>query len=159
MIEHLSAKGKSDPRGGLHYFYCPNKIWTPPIGAFGTLKIVKNWIELKKLWAPKVERVKNSKKNLSNTTRLISNHPKNYLYVVLLLLKFKDNLYNFRGCSYNILNHLKWIRNKKIMSFESKRGQNEEKWKNNAICNLKKTYFLYYSFLASYLALHFKDDL
>jgi hypothetical protein len=44
--------------------------------------------------------------------------------------------------------------NKKVMRFESKRGQNEEKWKKNAICNLKKRIF----FTGS-LALHFKDDL
>jgi hypothetical protein len=37
------------------------------------------------------------------------------------------------------------------MRFESKRGQNKEKW--------EKTYFLYCSFLAGPLALHFKDDL
>jgi hypothetical protein len=41
--------------------------------------------------------------------------------------------------------------NKKVIRFESKRSQNEEK--------LKKTYFLYCSFLDSPLPLHFKNDL
>jgi hypothetical protein len=34
----------------------------PHIGAFGALKIIKNGIKLKKVWPPKVEGVKNSKK-------------------------------------------------------------------------------------------------
>jgi hypothetical protein len=47
MIEHLSAQGRPDPRGGLRF--CPNKTWTPPIGASGTLKIVRIGVDLKKL--------------------------------------------------------------------------------------------------------------
>jgi hypothetical protein len=41
------------------------------------------------------------------------------------------------------------------MKFGSKRGQNEEK----CALQFEKTYFLYCSFLAGLLALHFKDDL
>jgi hypothetical protein len=62
VTRHLNAKGRLDPRGGLHYFWCPNKTWTLPIDAFGALKIVKNGIELRKLRPPIVEEVKNSKK-------------------------------------------------------------------------------------------------
>jgi len=40
------------------------------------------------------------------------------------------------------------------MRFESRRGQNEKK----RSLQFEKTYFLYYSFLAGPLALHFKDD-
>jgi hypothetical protein len=42
--------------------------------------------------ATKVERVKNSKKKPPNTTKLKSDHAKKFLYVALLLLKFKDDL-------------------------------------------------------------------
>jgi len=45
------------------------------------------------------------------------------------------------------------------MRFESRRGQNEEKWEKNTFCNSKKTYFLYCVFLAGPLALHFEDAL
>jgi hypothetical protein len=41
------------------------------------------------------------------------------------------------------------------MRFESRRGQNEKK----RVLQFEKTYFLYSSFLAGPLALHFKDDL
>jgi len=41
---------------------CSNKTRTPQIGAYGALKIVKNGIELKKLWPFKIKGVKNSKK-------------------------------------------------------------------------------------------------
>jgi len=33
VIEHLSVQGRPDPKGKLHYFWCPNKTRTPPISA------------------------------------------------------------------------------------------------------------------------------
>jgi hypothetical protein len=45
---------------------------------------------LKKLWPPKVEGVKNSKKKPPNATKTGSQTPTKY--VGLLLLKFKDDL-------------------------------------------------------------------
>jgi hypothetical protein len=45
------------------------------------------------------------------------------------------------------------------MRFESRRGQNEEFFKKKHVLQFEKMYFLYISFLASPLALHFKDDL
>jgi hypothetical protein len=46
-------------------------------------------------------------------------------------------------------------RNKKVMTFESRRGQNEKKT-DFVIC---KNVFLFNFFLAGPLALHFKNDL
>jgi hypothetical protein len=43
------------------------------------------------------------------------------------------------------------------MRFESRWGQNEGK--KEEVLQLKKMYFLYSSFVAGPLALHFKDDL
>jgi len=62
VTEHLSAQGRPDPRGGVCCFWCPNKIWTSPLEASGTLTIVKNGSEMRKLQPPKVQRVENSKK-------------------------------------------------------------------------------------------------
>jgi hypothetical protein len=77
VTKHLSSQGRLDPRGGLHCFRYPNKPWTPPIDAFGTLKPVKNGIELKKLQPPKVQGVKNSTKKKSlNITKAGSQTPK-----------------------------------------------------------------------------------
>jgi hypothetical protein len=50
MGAHISTYGRLDPRRGLRCLRCPNITWTPPIGAFGALKIIKNWLELRKLW-------------------------------------------------------------------------------------------------------------
>jgi hypothetical protein len=46
VTEHLSAEGRSDPRGGLCCFWCPNKTWTPPHGTSNTLTIIKNRLEI-----------------------------------------------------------------------------------------------------------------
>jgi hypothetical protein len=64
----------------------------PPIDTFDRLKIVKNEGELRKLQAPKVEGVKNSKNKTSNATKPISNHPKISLNFALSPLKFQDDL-------------------------------------------------------------------
>jgi hypothetical protein len=53
VTEHLSTQGRPDPKGGLHCSWCSNKTSTPPIGPLGALKIVKNGLELRKLWPPK----------------------------------------------------------------------------------------------------------
>jgi hypothetical protein len=55
MFKHLTAQGKPDPRGGVCCFWTPNKNQT----FLDALKIIKNKIELKKLWPLKVERNKN----------------------------------------------------------------------------------------------------
>jgi hypothetical protein len=60
-------------------------------------------------------------------------------------------LYNFKWCFYNNLNRLKWIRNKKVMRFESRRGsKKEKKQKKNMFCKLESLFFFllffHYSF-------------
>ncbi len=55
VIKHLSVQGRPYPMGGLCCFWCPNKTWTPPLGASDTLTIVKNRLEMRKLQPPKVK--------------------------------------------------------------------------------------------------------
>jgi hypothetical protein len=51
-----------DPRGQLHCFWCLKTNSTPPINTSSALKIVKNKIELRKLWPLKVEGSRTQKK-------------------------------------------------------------------------------------------------
>jgi hypothetical protein len=62
VSEHLSTQGRPNPKGGLHCFCAPNKTWKPPLGASDALIVLKNELETRKLRSPKVEGVKNSKK-------------------------------------------------------------------------------------------------
>jgi hypothetical protein len=48
--------------------------------------------------------VQNEKKKPPNITKVDFQTLKKFLHVVLLLFEFQDDLYNFRWCSYNILN-------------------------------------------------------
>jgi hypothetical protein len=62
-------------------------------GAYGPLKIDKNGIQLRKLRPPKVEGVRNSKKQTTKHYKgQFLKPPKITLYVVLLLLKFLNDL-------------------------------------------------------------------
>jgi hypothetical protein len=42
----------------LHFFACPNKTWSPLLGASNTLTIVENELKMRKLWPFKIKKVK-----------------------------------------------------------------------------------------------------
>jgi hypothetical protein len=73
--EHLRAQGRRDPKGGFRCFWCPNKTSTSSIETSGTLKIVKNGLELRKLRPPKVEGGEELKKKKHQTfqSRFLNN--------------------------------------------------------------------------------------
>jgi len=90
----------------------------------------QNRLEMRKLRPvyptppPQVKGVKNSKE------QTIEHYKGQSLFVFLLLLKFKDDLYNFIWeRSYSTLNHFKWIKQKKLMRFESKKAPKRRKKK------------------------------
>jgi hypothetical protein len=67
----------------------------------------------------------------------VPKHTRNSLHVVLLLLEFKGDLWNFRWCSYR---HFKLFKmNKLVMRFENKRGPNIRKKKT--FCKLESFFF------------------
>ncbi len=97
------------------------------------------------------DEVKNSKKkNHQTLAKLIPKHSNSSLYVAMLLLEIQDDWKNFRWCFYNILNCLKWMRNKKVMRFEIKKDPKRKKNIKNAFCKLKSLFFIllffHYSF-------------
>jgi hypothetical protein len=86
VTKHLNAQGRSDPRGRLHCFWCPNKTWTPPLDASHTLTVVENGLEMRKLRPLKIKRSRIQKKtNHWTLQKSICEHSKISFYVALLL--------------------------------------------------------------------------
>jgi hypothetical protein len=95
---------------------------------------------MRKLHPLKYRGSRTEKTNYHTLQRPVPKHLKFSLYIALLLLEFKDDLYNFRRCSYSTLNRSKRMINKNVMRFENKRDENEENEKNR-FCNSKKHNF------------------
>jgi hypothetical protein len=87
VIEHLSALGRSDPRGGLRCFLCSHKTWTPLLGASDTVTIVENGLEMWKLWPPKVKRVKISKIQIIKHCKASSQTFKNFFVCCFVAIR------------------------------------------------------------------------
>jgi len=61
----------------------------PPIGTFGAKKNIKNVIGLKKLWPPKVEGVKNSKKKPLNAIKANSHNLKKIIICCFVVIRIQ----------------------------------------------------------------------
>jgi hypothetical protein len=70
------------------------------------------------------------KKKPLNTTKTNFETPKKYILCCFVAIRV-PMWFDFRRHSYNTLNRLKWIRNKKVMSFKSSKGPKKEKTKQN----------------------------
>ncbi len=102
---------------------------------------------MRKLWPPKVGGVKNSKNKPLNVTKANS-WPKKFLVCWSVVIEVQRWFVEFQLCSYNILNRLKWIGNKKIMRFESRRGPKRRKMKKTVFCKVETLFsFCYFSLL------------
>jgi hypothetical protein len=84
VAKHLNAWGRPDPRGGFRCFWCPNKSWTPPLGASDTLIIVKkNKIRNEKVPAPQSKGVRTQKTKSLNITKVGSRTLKKFPFMLL----------------------------------------------------------------------------
>jgi len=73
-------------------FLVPNKTLSPPLGISKKIRIVKNGLEMRKLWPPKVKGVKNSKKTIEHYKGQFLNTQKVLFMLVFLILKFEYDL-------------------------------------------------------------------
>ncbi len=90
VVKYLSAQYKSDPKGGLHCFWFPNKTQTSLFYASKTRTIVENRLKMRKLCPCKVKGVKTQKNKPPNITKADSCTPKKF-FICMLLLEFQDD--------------------------------------------------------------------
>jgi hypothetical protein len=95
VTKHLSNQDKPNPKGGLCYIKYPNKTWTPPLGTFDTLTIVKYKIKWKKLQPLNIKGFKNSKKKTTENY-LRSKHPKNFILLCFFVIRVQKWFVKFQ---------------------------------------------------------------
>ncbi len=94
MNKHLNTYGKLDPSEGFIVFGVQTKLEGISYEGIWCIINCQKWIRIKKVMAPQNRRGQELEKNKSrlNVTMSIFEHAENSLYVVLLLLEFKDDL-------------------------------------------------------------------
>ncbi len=90
----------------------------------------KKWNRIEKVMAPQSRRVQKLKKqNHWMLQKPVPKHLKKILVCCSIAIKVQRWFVKLQVPPYNTLNHFKWIRNKKVMKFESKRGPKRKKGK------------------------------
>jgi len=135
----LSAKARS--KGRVPLFLVSQQNLNPSLLLTHLTHTNNRWKRIRNEKITKIKIVKNSTKQTTKHYKgQFSKHSKNSLYVALLLVEFKHDLLNFRWDSYNILNHLKWIKKRKLWNLKVARVRREGK-KKNTFCKLKSFFF------------------
>jgi len=68
------------------------QTWSLPLGASNIIRIVKNGLEMRKLWSPKVKGVRNSKKTIEHYEGQFLNTQKVPFMLVFLQFKYQHDL-------------------------------------------------------------------
>jgi hypothetical protein len=83
---------KYSSQGKVLLILVSKKNLSPPLRASNTIRIVKNGLEMRKLWSPKVKGVRNSKKTIEHYKGRFLDTQKVPFMLVFLLLKYQYDL-------------------------------------------------------------------
>jgi hypothetical protein len=130
------------------------RTWAPALDASQTLKIIEMDEKWESYHPPKYVGLGIQKCWPQNITKPVPKHPKKNLDIALLLLEFKDDLYNLRWCSYRTFKSFKMKKNEKVISFENNKG-----WNTRKMSFISWNFFVSHYFFLTPFHLDPKDDL
>ncbi len=152
IIITLKCSRQARSKAKAPFFFVFKQNLNPSYWQILCIKNYQKWSRIENVMAPQIRGGQELKKiNHQNATKTSSQTPTKFLICCSITIRAQRWFVDFRWHSYSTLNRLKWIRNKNVMRFESRKGPKwKKRKKKNMFCKLENLFlfllFFHYSF-------------